>query len=236
MKGTFYGLGVGPGDPELLTLKAYNVLKNIDLVCTPKSKVERESVALNIVKQAVQKDIPLLELHFPMTKDPEELASNWDANTKKIVEELEKGKDVAFITIGDPLLYSTYSYILRRIIKDYPEMKVVTVPGISSAFACASHINVTLVEEEESLGIVPANHDREYLLNAINSFENVFLMKVAKSYDLILDILKEIDFQGEAYLISRCGHPEEIVTNNLEEWRGKELNYLSSILIKKGVK
>jgi len=236
MKGTFYGIGVGPGDPDLLTLKAYKILEKVDLVCTPKSKMERESVALNIVKQAIAKEIPLLELHFPMTKDPVELAKNWDANTEQIVDLLNQGKSIAFITIGDPLLYSTYSYILRRVIKNHPEIKVVTVPGISSAFACASHINLTLVEEEESLGIVPANLDREYLLNTIKSFDNIFLMKVAKSYDLILDILQEINFQGEAYLISRCGHPEEIVTKNLEEWRGKELNYLSSMLIKKGAK
>jgi len=236
MKGIFYGIGVGPGDPDLLTLKAYKVLEKVDLVCIPKSRMEKESVALNIVEKALERKLDILELHFPMTKDQAELARNWDSNTEKIVEQLNQGKSVALITIGDPLLYSTYSYVMKRILKNHPEIKVETIPGISSAFACASELNVILTEEEESLGIVPANADKEYLLKAIQSFDNLFLMKVAKSYDLILEILEEVNFHGQAYLISRCGHPDQLITSNLQEMKGKEIHYLSSMLIKKGVK
>lgn len=236
MRGTFYGIGVGPGDPDLLTLKAYKILEKVDLVCIPKSKMEKESIALNIVKQALDKELEILELHFPMTKDQAELARNWDANTEKIVEEIERGKSVAFITIGDPLLYSTYSYILQRIVKNHPEVKVETIPGISSVLASASAVNITLVEEEESLGIVPANKDKEYLLKTIGSFDNLVLMKVAKCFDLVLEVLEELNFQGKAYLISRCGHPDQVVTDNLQEWKGKELHYLSLMIVKKGVK
>lgn len=236
MKGIFYGIGVGPGDPDLLTLKAYKVLEKVDVVCIPKSRMEKESVALNIVRQALARELNILELHFPMTKDKEELAKNWDANTEKVVEILNQGKSVALITIGDPLLYSTYSYVMERILQNHQDIQVETIPGISSAFACASELNMILAEEEESLGIVPANSDKEYLLKAIQSFDNIFLMKVAKSYDLILDILEESNFQGRAYLISRCGHPDQLVTSNLQELKGKEIHYLSSMLIKKGVK
>lgn len=236
MRGIFYGIGVGPGDPDLLTLRAYKILEKVDLVCIPKSKMEKESIALNIVKQALDKDLEILELHFPMTKDQAELARNWDANTEKIVEELNKGKSIAFITIGDPLLYSTYSYILQRIIHNHPDVKVETIPGISSVLASASAVNVTLVEEEESLGIVPANKDKDYLLKTIGSFDNLVLMKVAKCFDLVLEVLEELNFQGKAYLISRCGHPDQVVTDNLQEWKGKELHYLSLMIIKKGAK
>lgn len=236
MRGTFYGIGVGPGDPDLLTLKAYKILKNTDLICIPKSTMEKESVALNIVKQVIDKELDLLELHFPMTKDQRELARNWDANTEKIIEKIKQGKSVAFITIGDPLLYSTYSYILQRIIKNHPEIKVETIPGISSVLASASAVNVTLVEEEESLGIVPANSDKDYLLKAISYFDNLVLMKVAKCFDLVLEVLEELNFQGKAYLISRCGHPDQLVTDNPAAWKGKELHYLSLMIIKKGAK
>jgi len=234
MAGIFYGIGVGPGDPDLLTLRAYKVLKQVDLVCLPKAKMEKESIALKIVQQALDKELNLLELHFPMTKDQEELARNWDDNTEKIVAELNQGKSVAFITLGDPLLYSTYSYILQRILQNHPQIQVETIPGISSVLASASAVNVTLVEEEESLAIVPANKDKDYLLKAISSFDNLVLMKVAKCFDLVLEVLSELNFQGKAYLISRCGHPDQLVTDNLAKWKGKELHYLSLMIIKKG--
>lgn len=236
MKGVLYGVGVGPGDPDLLTLKACKALEKADVICIPKSRMERKSVALNIITKVLKNKPEIIELFFPMTKDREQLNKQWDENTRQVVDLLAQGKNVAVITIGDSMLYSTYGYIMKRVLKNYPEYKVETIPGISSAFAFASQLNVILAEEDESLAIIPARKDRNLLKQDLENHENIFLMKVAKNYDQILDLLAEINFSGEAYLISKGGHDDQIVTSNLEEWRGKELNYLSSILLKKEVK
>ncbi|TLM98344.1 precorrin-2 C(20)-methyltransferase, partial [bacterium] len=115
MKGKFYGIGVGPGYPELLTLKAYRLLQQVDVLCIPKSRMEKESLALNIVRQSLDRDFRVLELLFPMSHDEEVLAAHWDRAAEQVAAELAAGYNVAFITIGDPMFYSTYAYLLQRV-------------------------------------------------------------------------------------------------------------------------
>lgn len=110
MTGKLYGVGLGPGDPELMTLKAARILSSADVVCAPKSSEDRESIALAIAKTHV-KNAKIIQPIFPMSKDVKKLEKRWDEATEMIFSELEQGRDVAFVTVGDPLFYSTYSYI-----------------------------------------------------------------------------------------------------------------------------
>ena len=232
MKGKFYGIGVGPGNPELLTLRAYKILKEIDVLCTPKAKTEGDSLALSIVNQAVERDFTLLELLFPMSKDEQVLQEHWDRAAQQVLALLNQGKSVAFITIGDPMFYSTYAYILKRITKD-PAIEVETIPGITAFSACTSFLNQPLAEAEEKIAVIPAAYDLGHIKETLQNFENVVMMKVNKAFDQIVDVLRELNLLDKGVFISRCGYPDQFYTRDLESLVGQPRDYMSILIVKK---
>jgi len=233
MKGKIYGIGVGPGDPELLTLKAYRVLKEIDILCVPKSKTEKDSLALSIAQKAVERDFEILELLFPMTHDKETLRQHWDMATEKMVEKVREGKSLAFITIGDPMFYSTYAYVLERVKKIHRDIEIETIPGITAFAACSSFINEPLTEGDEKLAVVPAAYGISAIREAFLKYDNVVLMKVNRLYDEVAGLLKELGLLGKAVYISRCGYEDQYYTTDIEGQIGKEKDYMSVLIVRK---
>ena len=232
MTGKFYGIGVGPGDPELLTIKAHKVLSEIDVVCVPKSRMEKDSLALSVVRKAVDREYQILELEFPMTRDQQLLEKSWRDAGAQVAAELLSGKNVAFITIGDPTLYSTYGYLLRYLKETRPELVTSIIPGVTSITACAALIQEPLVEREEKLAVIPAAYNLEDLRTILDLFDSVVLMKVNKRLPEMINFLKEMN-QLEAYYISRCGYPDQFATNKLAEIGDKDLDYMSLMIVKK---
>ncbi|SFG44499.1 precorrin-2 C20-methyltransferase [Desulfotomaculum arcticum] len=232
MTGIFYGIGVGPGDPELLTIKAQRILSDIDVLCVPKSRMEKDSLALTVVKNAVAREYKILELEFPMSRDQKLLEKCWREAGAQVAAELLSGKNVAFITIGDPTLYSTYGYLLRYIREAHSEIITSTIPGITSISACSAFIQEPLVEREEKLAIIPAAYNLDDLRSVLDLFDSVVLMKVNKRLPELINFFKEID-NVETYYVSRCGYPDEFSTSKLEEIEGKNLDYMSLMIVKK---
>jgi precorrin-2/cobalt-factor-2 C20-methyltransferase len=232
MKGKFYGIGVGPGDPELLTIKAYRLLQQVDVLCIPKSRMEKESLALNVVRQSLDRDFRVLELLFPMSHDEEVLATHWDRAAEQVAAELAAGHNVAFITIGDPMFYSTYAYLLQRVRKD-PEVEVLTVPGVTAFAACASMINEPLTEKDERVAVIPAAYNLEDLREVLKSFDNLVLMKVNRNYDAVVDLLEETGLLDRAVYVSRCGYPDQFYTTDIKSLVGKEKDYMSVLIVRK---
>ena len=142
MKGEFYGIGVGPGSPDLLTIRATQVLQMVDVVCVPRSSAENELVALHIAKPYIPQATEIVEISTPMTRDKAVLEAEWQRGAEKIAAYLQDGKKVAFITIGDAMLFSTYTYLLKRVQALAPEAAVESIPGITSFAAAAAHLNV----------------------------------------------------------------------------------------------
>ena len=157
--GTFYGMGVGPGDPELLTVKAAAVLARCPHVVVPKAKADGGSVALEIAGRYVGKHAKIHELVFPMTTDKAELSRSWRVSAAKIAALLQTGTDVCFLTLGDALVYSTYIYLLRELKAILPQLAVITVPGITSFSAVAALTNFPLGEGKEPITVVPTADD-----------------------------------------------------------------------------
>ena len=218
-----YGIGVGPGEESLITLKAVKILKKVDVVIAPSSKGEG-SIAYEIAKPYIKGDVIFME--FPMTYSKEDLKTKWEENVKKIKELLDEGKDVAFITIGDPMIYSTYIYILKGI-KDY---EVETIPGITSYSAAASRLNIPIAEGNETFAVISSGDVTE-ISKALDMFDNVVLMKISRRYEEIVNLLKEKSFKG--YLVIKCGHKEEKISYDLDRYIGKKIDYLSLIIAKK---
>ena len=144
-KGTLFGIGIGPGDPQLLTLKAKEILRKADVIFAPKARIKSGSMAVDIIKSHIRKTDKVKQLLFPMTKDKKRLQSFWKRAALRVYKEISLGKNVAFVTVGDPFIYSTYIYLLRHIRKLDKQLKVVTVPGISAINAASALLTDTAI-------------------------------------------------------------------------------------------
>ncbi|WP_230867212.1 precorrin-2 C(20)-methyltransferase [Iocasia frigidifontis] len=233
MQGKLYGVGVGPGDPELLTLKAVKVLKQVDYICVPQTGKDKESLAFSIISKEIDCAGRIIKLYFPMTYKQPDLNQAWDKAAIKMSKELKKGKDLAFITIGDPLLYSTYIYILNSLNKLLVNLRVETVPGISSINACTASCNLPLAENDENIALL-SKVDENELEDIFNIFDNVVVMKLSRNYQQVYELLERMELKDNAVIISRCGLEREIHIRDLDSLKVDEIEYLSLLISKQG--
>ena len=227
-KGKLYGIGVGPGDTELLTLKAARILKEVSVVFTPKSSKEKDSIALSIVKPVLEeredyKRLMLVTPIFPMIEDKEELEKIWTTASEMIGQYLDSGRDVAFITLGDPSVFSTYSYIQKKLIGEY---EIETVPGITSFTACAAARNKALVEQNEILSIVPKIDDR--LENVLEYSDSIVLMKASRNTSQLEETIEQKERPKEIYSVQNCTRENEKIIEGFSH----EKPYLTTTIIK----
>ncbi|ACV24852.1 precorrin-2 C(20)-methyltransferase [Methanocaldococcus fervens] len=219
-----YGVGVGVGDKKLLTLKALEILKKVDKIFIPISKEGKKSIAYEIIKDYVDgKDIE--ELLFPMIKDKEELKKYWENALEKVLKE---DGEVALITIGDPTLYSTFSYLWKLL--NEKGIKVEVVNGISSIFASAAALNIPLVEGDEKLCILPQGKDLE---KYVDEFDTIIVMKT-KNLKEKLDKIKDKDNYIVGLVRRATFEDEKVAIGRLDELDFDEFNdYLSLAIIKR---
>ena len=231
LTGTFYGIGVGPGDPELLTLKAMDALKKIDVLIAPKTEKKSDSVALSIAQPHLKPSVEIIYQTFPMIKDFAEEKEIFEANKEEILNELRGGKNVGFATLGDPMFYSTYIYIFR-LLKSCG-VKIVTIPGVPAFLAIAAQIGRPLAYGNDILTIIPATAELDAIKNFLDKADATVLMKVYKNFPEVVDALKVHGMIDEAVLVSRCGLDDEKIITDLAAHKDEHLNYLSTILTRR---
>jgi len=231
--GVFWGIGVGPGDPELLTIKARRVLEQVDVLCIPKSRQERESLALSIVSGALKKEWKVIELLLPMTRDQEELERHQVNAAQKINSELASGKDVAFITLGDPTLYSTFTYLMKFVREIDPDVKVEIIPGVSAINGVSAWMQIPLAEGDEKLAVVPGIQPKEELDKVLKNFENVVILKAGKQLEKVISVLDENNLSDKAAFACRYGFEDGFYTTDIDALRGTKQDYLSAMLVKR---
>lgn len=228
----FIGIGVGPGDPELLTLKAIKALESLDVLVVPTGKQGGESEALNIAKNHVPDSMELLKRTFPMTHDKKAMM---DA-IQRIADEIEmlilKGATVGFLTLGDPMLFSTYGYLLKCLSGKVP---ITTIAGITSYTAIASGENRILTEGDNPLIIYPCVGDLSGLETHLCSTDSLVLMKVYRTFDEVKRLILKHGLASKALIVSNYGKPEAIVHESIETINKESLSYFTTILINKGV-
>ncbi|MGS2777606.1 precorrin-2 C(20)-methyltransferase [Robertmurraya sp. GLU-23] len=233
MLGTLYGLGVGPGDPELITVKAFRRLKESPVIAYPKKQRGSKSYAHKIIDVYFQPDEKeMLGLVFPMTKDPEILDKKWSETVELVWEKVQEGKDVAFVTEGDPLLYSTFIHMMRLMQERHPEVPIEVVPGISSFNGAASRLGIALADGDDHIAIVPARDDYETMKKVIQENDCVIFIKVAKVIDVMLHVLRDLDLLHKASVVTKVTSDEEIIWN-AAELDGAELEYLTLMVVRK---
>lgn len=232
--GTLYGIGVGPGDPELITLKGYRLLQECPVISYPAKKKGAESYAQKIIASHVKAEgKELLGLYFPMTRDTEVLKKEWRNTVAILSERLLAGKDVVFITEGDPFLYSTFIHLMREMKEQYPEIPVEVVPGISSVNGAAARLGWPLADGDEVFAIVPATEDRERMKQALLTHNAVVFIKVAKVIDSMVDLLIELNLIEKAAVVTRVTSDEERIFRDVAALKGAALDYLSLLVVRK---
>lgn len=218
MKATLYGIGVGPGDKELLTIKAVRAIENSDVVIAPSALEGGESIALETAKEYIKEDTEVVIKHFPMGKKNRVEKAREAYNF--IEEKLNEGKNVSFLTIGDPYVYSTYIHMLKHM--EERGFHVETIPGITSFCAAASLVDRTLVVGDNPLMILPATR-----IDDIKDEKYVVIMKVYKQEERVVDFLEEKGF--DYVYVSRAGREGQLILTDKEEIKNAR-DYMSLIL------
>ncbi|MCK5845067.1 MAG: precorrin-2 C(20)-methyltransferase [Victivallales bacterium] len=228
--GKFFGVGLGPGDPELVTLKALRVLREADVVFTVVSVNGGRGISGRVIDSLDGIEGERRELIFSMSNDWDERMSVIRENAKVILVELEKGRNCVFTTIGDSLTYSTYGYVLKGILAMAPETRVESVPGVNSWSALAAASNTVLVEDKEKLCIVPS-HSGAVAEEALEHADTVVFLKTYASRDALA---RELDDSGRDLLYgANLGLENEFISSKVDEISDREKEYLSMLVARK---
>ncbi len=261
--GKLCGIGLGPGDPGLLTVKALERLMEADIVFVPKSGENAEcpqgakpqmpvqggpkaqsskggaespqgaeSLARSIAEQAAPRTLCFEELTFPMTRDRNKLKNYWSKAADRVISEVEAGKNIAFVTLGDPSIYSTYTYLLASIKEKRPNIPCETIPGISIINASAALAGISLVEGSDTMAVLPLPQNLKSLNKTIEQFSTVFLMKIGKRLPDLIAFLKDRRLENTSYFISRAGLPGQYITKGMAALDHSLSGYLSTVIIK----
>jgi precorrin-2/cobalt-factor-2 C20-methyltransferase len=234
--GTLYGIGVGPGDPDLITLKAVKILNQVDIVFAAASTKNDHSLAVNIAKPHIPDHAAVTMLRFPMTRDKDLTRKAWQDHSQTIIAQLERGKNAAFLTLGDSLTYSTYGYILRHIQDTAPHIAILTVPGITSYQASAARLNTPLVEGEESLMVVSGAKGGDRLRRLAGKPENVVFLKAYRNVTDIKAAIDEIGDYPSCVGVKSCGQPNEEIVPDIEKLSHSLPDYWTLIIAKQNKK
>lgn len=231
--GKLYGIGVGPGDPELLTLKAYRILNEADVIFCPEKEAGAGSFAFDIIK-GLLKDAKaeIVSLVYPMHYHGGELKEMWIKNAHCIAERLEGERMGAFITLGDPAVYSTFMYTLPYI--EEAGVPVEVVPGIPSFCAVADTVKMPLVAWDEDLVVAPVRkNSSEDLGKVLREHDNVVLMKPSADKQALIRAIRENHMEDKFVLITKSGTGEERLVTDFEELEQYDIPYLSTVIIKR---
>ena len=232
MSGILYGVGVGPGAPDLLTLRAVKVLGAVDVILAAASPRNDFSAALETARPHVRDDVRVLRLEFPMTRDKAVLREAWRVAARTTQEVLESGRSAAFLTIGDPLVYSTFGYLMHTLAQCAPHLDVQVISGITSFQAAAARTRTVLCENGETLRIIPGINSREDLDAALREADSAVILKAYRNLPAITEALRAAGRLDSCVLASHVEQPGERVRRGIDPEEGTP-PYMSLVLSRK---
>ena len=241
-----YGVGVGPGASDLLTLRALRVMEEVDVLAIPRPSDFGRSVAWSIVEPHVgnpawdlkreargQEPQERLFLTFPMSKDPDVLIPAWTHASQEIGSRLAAGKSVAFLTQGDPYVYSTFIYLEERIKEALPTLTVEVVPGVTSLSAVPIAAGIPLADGQERVAVIPATYGLEELRTVLRSFDAILIMKVSSMIRQVIALLEEEGLADKATYVERASSQDERVIRDIKEMTQDRCVYFSMVFVHK---
>ncbi len=233
------GIGIGPGDPELLSLKALRLIKEADIIFTPRAKISGESLARSIIEAAGITEGNFVEIEFPMVTGKTELEAKWGAAAESVADKIkkaasEKQAEIAavFITIGDPGIYSTWTYLKNALADTAPHIKTETVAGIAAMNAAAAVLNNPLISGRDRLALVPMPKDLDELDSLTAGFETVVVYKVSNRLNEFCLKIEQLGLSDTTSLVQKTGQPEEQIYQRLSDIKPETNGYLSTAIIR----
>ncbi|HZV05293.1 MAG TPA: precorrin-3B C(17)-methyltransferase [Gemmataceae bacterium] len=232
--GTFWGVGVGPGDPELVTLKAARALAEVDWIFCPAESTQGAGFAARIVAPLGLPAAKFRPVPLNMSRQRDTALEAYRSAAKEIVAELRQGRSAAWIAEGDPLFYSTFPYIAEQVRLLCAETRIEVVPGVSAVQAAAARVGLPLARLDEAMAVLPAAYGLERLPKLLDSCATVALLKVHSVFDSLLDRLDELPKDLQTVYLEKVGTSEERTTTDLHSLRGQKLPYFSLVLLRRG--
>ncbi|MGI0492076.1 precorrin-2 C(20)-methyltransferase [Alkalinema pantanalense CENA528] len=230
--GTLYGVGVGPSDPELITLKGLRRIVKTPIVAFPAGLNGKLGVAEAIVQPWLHAHQVRLPLHFPYVRQQDTLETAWKSAAQRILPYLEAGQDVVFISEGDVSFYSTFTYLAQAVKTAQPFARIETIPGICSPLAAAAELGLPLTLQGQRLAVLPAIYSVAELETALQWADVVVLMKVSSVYAEVWDVLKHHNLLEQSYVVERATAATQRVYDHLQDWPDLKLPYFSLMIVK----
>jgi precorrin-2/cobalt-factor-2 C20-methyltransferase len=235
--GNFWGVGVGPGPAGLLPVAALEVLGRAEVIYLPRARSADVSIARQCLAGLAIPESRLREIEFTMDPDRDVLREHYGQLAAGIASELTAGRDVAYLTLGDPMTYSTYGYTLAALRDRLPSLRPKTLPGITSFAAAAAALSWPLGEGKERVLILPCPDDAQSLRKDIETHDVVVLMKIGRRLPMVLHLLREMEISRHCALASRIGLSGETLCDNLSGLADDAvLGYLSTMLIRRAAR
>lgn len=227
VKGKLYGVGVGPGDPELMTVKAWRLISMAETIAYLCAN-GKDSTARDIAKPFIPEDVTEIAIDMPMRIEREPAQAAYDQGAGEIAAQLEQGCDVIMLCEGDPFFYGSFMYIFERLAEKY---ETIVVPGVTSVTAAAAVLGQPLVERDEVLKVLPATLDFESLRSELATVSAAAIIKVGRHFGKVKSILAELNLLQGTTAIQNATHENQII-RPLTEIEGDSLPYFTTIIVK----
>ena len=233
--GTLYGIGVGPGAPDLLTLRAHRLINSVDVLAIPRPNEWSKSLAFRIIEPNLEENEnqEKLFLTFPMSKDPSVVKPYWEKAFEAIGNRLLEGKNVGFVCQGDPFVFSTFIYLFENATEKWPEVPIEVVPAVTSISAVPSAAKRPLVDGMERLAVLPATYGVDDLKKIIREFDSIVLMKVSSVINQVVEIIEDEGLLENSVYVERATSADEKVVYDLKSLKGNRCVYFSMVVITK---
>ncbi|MBD1841707.1 precorrin-2 C(20)-methyltransferase [Coleofasciculus sp. FACHB-501] len=229
--GILYGIGVGPGDPELITVKGLGILQRVPVVAFPAGLHGKPGIAQQMVAQWLNPRQVQLALTFPYVQKSEILTQAWQVAAQEVWQSLKLGQDVAFVSEGDVSFYSTFTYLAQTLQQLHPEVIVQTVPGICSPLAAAAVLGIPLTIRAQRLVVLPAIYTVGELEAVLEWADVVVLMKVSSVYEQVWKVLQQRGLLERSWVVERATLPEQVIYAGLSDHPNLKLPYFSLLIV-----
>lgn len=229
--GCLYGVGVGPGDPELISVKGLRYLQQAHIVAFPAGIKGQPGVAEQIITPWLNTTQMRLPLSFPYVQDLSVLQNAWKQAAHQVAQYLYQGQDVVFASEGDVSFYSTFTYLSQTLQALYPQARIETIPGICAPTAAAAAVGLPLTVQRDRLAILPALYALDTLTTALEWADVIVLMKVSSVYQKVWSALQQAGLLDHSYVVVQASTVQQQIYHNLKHYPDLELPYFSLLVI-----
>jgi precorrin-2/cobalt-factor-2 C20-methyltransferase len=229
--GTLYGIGVGPSDPELITVKGLRILQSVPVIAFPAGMQGHPGMALQMITPWIHPKQIQLPLTFPYVLDAGVLQAAWSVAAAQVWTYLQQGQDVAFASEGDVSFYSTFTYLAQGVNALCAEVPIVAIPGVCSPVAAAASLGLPLVIQDQKLAVLPALYQVADLETAIAWADVVVIMKLSSVYGQVWRILQKHQLLQRSFVVERATAPNQVIYRDLSDRPQVSLPYFSLLVV-----